>query len=158
METRLQSNEIRIPKPELKTSFDLLNTSNGSTGDNNCQHYFKSSFARSLSTFGASPQSKSLDFTINYGYPQARLNSSIDEEQQPGGLDKGDDEGTLLYSTLLEPLSMPPMFDCGEMQQKVDRIRNEKPVSKQSTESLVSSSSLATVRNVWTGNAQVCPL
>ena len=51
METRLQSNEVRIPKPE----FDLNSSSQ-------CQ-YFKSSFARSLS-FSCS-QTKSLDFGLN---------------------------------------------------------------------------------------------
>lgn len=53
METRFQSKEIRIPKPE----FDL-------TSSSPCQ-YFKSSFARSLSF--SSNKTKSLDFGINYG-------------------------------------------------------------------------------------------
>lgn len=156
METRLQSNEVRIPKPEfhLKSSSssgtgDLLNTSMTSNGTSS--HYFKSSFARSLSTFGSSPQSKSLDFAINYGYPQI-----ID-----------DDEGsTLMNSTLLEhcPLSMPHMFSSaggvgGEDCFLRRAMREEKPGMQQSTESLASSSSVATtVKNVWTGvgNAQVC--
>lgn len=156
METRLQSNEVRIPKPEfdLKTSFtgsDLLNSSTGSSGSGGAQHYFKSSFARSLSTFGSSPQSQSLDFTINYGYPQTRFSSSIDEEQTGYG-----NAATHENS----PLSMPPMYSCGAMQEDVGQGTGsiEKPVTEQSTESLVSSSSVATVKNVWTGNAQVCRL
>lgn len=156
METRLQSNEVRIPKPEfdLKTSFtgsDHLNSSTGSSGSGGAQHYFKSSFARSLSTFGASPQSQSLDFTINYGYPQTRFSSSIDEEQTGYG-----NAATHENS----PLSMPPMYSCGAMQEDEGQGTGsiEKPVTEQSTESLVSSSSVATVKNVWNGNAQVCRL
>lgn len=154
METRLQSNEIRIPKPEFgvkssnsQTGSDGLNTS-GSSSSSNCHHYFKSSFARSLSTFGSSPQSKSLslDFAINYG-------------------NSGED----YHNSHFSPLSMPPMYSHSHLDQQ--RFCEEegdggKLVTDHSCESLVSSSSLATVRNVdvdvdvWTGNtnAQVCLL
>lgn len=152
METRLQSNEIRIPKPEFhlrSNGTGDLNTSMTSNGSErepgSSSHYFKSSFARSLSTFGSSPQSKSLDFAINYGYPQI-----IDDDDGP----------TLMNSTLLQycPLSMPHMFSGDEDCFLRRALREEKP-GMQSTESLASSSSVATtVKNVWTGvgNAQVC--
>lgn len=71
MESRLQSNEIHIPKPE----FDLTATAAP------CQ-YFKSSFARSLS-FNTN-KTKSLEFGINFGLPQRNFEqSSIAEETSP---------------------------------------------------------------------------
>ena len=156
METGLQSNEVRIPKFDLKGVF----TSPPDPQHSHLapsQHYFKSSFARSLSTFGSSPQSKSLDFTINYGYPQPRFGADQDDGQVSG------DEGTLLYGPLLEsPLSMPPMYNGRRMGEEPaeaqdERTKDGKPVTEQSTESLASSSSVATVvPNVWTSNAQVC--
>lgn len=62
----------RIAKPEfdLKGGYSgsaVLNTSTGNNRSNSSPQYFKSSFARSLSTLGS--QSRSLDFSIN-GYPQ----------------------------------------------------------------------------------------
>lgn len=132
--TTMQSNEVRIPKPEF------------ATGDNNTSPYFKSSFARSLSTytFGSSPQSKSLDFTINYGF------------------NHDEDEGTLINSTALFEqchMSMPPVFTSRRCTTRTamggDATRM--PAVEQSTESLASSSSVATTVpnvNVWT-NAQV---
>lgn len=68
IETRLQSNEVRIPK---KTGFDV------SSSAAPCQ-YFKSSFARSLSfnqnggsPYGGAGQhnhfTRSLDFEVNFG-------------------------------------------------------------------------------------------
>lgn len=69
MESRLQSKEIHIPKPD----FDLSNSAAP------CQ-YFKSSFARSLSF--SSNKAKSLDFCVNYGMTKAITNGpvSINEE------------------------------------------------------------------------------
>lgn len=67
MDSRLQSNEIHIPKPE----FDL--TSSAAP----CE-YFKSSFARSLSF--TNTKAKSLDFSINFGLAKNNGPSSIIEE------------------------------------------------------------------------------
>lgn len=151
METRLQSNEVRIPKPE----FDLKGSSGTATGpdlsssssSNNYNHYFKSSFARSLSSFGSSPQSKSLDYAINYGiHPQQQQRfSSIDE----------DGDSLLRYETNHSPFSMPPIYSTSTdfFEDEDAAAEAGKPATEQSTESLVSSSS--TVKNVWT-NAQVC--
>lgn len=152
METRLQSNEIRIPKPEfsVKTSrgSDSLNTSTGSNSSSNSHHYFKSSFARSLSTFASSPQSKSLslDFAINYGF---NGEGAEDSSQYP--------------NNHCSPLSMPPIYSHIEQrfgdEEEVAQDQRDCGKQEQSCESLVSSSSMATVRNVdvWTG-AQVCEL
>lgn len=129
METRLQSNEVRIPKPE----FDMKNSSFGSDTLDGSQtggsHYFKSSFARSLST----PQSKSLDFSINCGYGQpTRLNYSIEEVPMEES-----------------PFSMPPITFTSDTE---DGCCTELP-----PESIAISSSVNTaVKNIWTDNAQVC--
>lgn len=182
METRLQSNEIRIPKPEFDLKSSYLNTSTGSTGSqnsstnsngtsgNNCQqHYFKSSFARSLTNFGSSstPQSKSLDFAINYGF-----NSIAEGDDELNLLDKHHHHLNhhqqqhflhLQNGGSNSPLSMPPMYSTRydqedeEEEEVTGNERDETEKREQSSESLVSSSSMATVKNVWTGgNAQVC--
>lgn len=66
METRLQSNEIRVPKPEFE--YDSQEP---------CQ-YFKSAFARSLSF--SNNKTKSLDIGINFGLNKNSENGTITED------------------------------------------------------------------------------
>lgn len=160
MDTRLQSNEIRIPKPE----FDLKS----SIGDS-C-HYFKSSFARSLS-FAGNNQTKSLDLGMN-SYSCNRF-ASIDEAAVTNGganhhhhhhndySGQCDDDGER------SPLSMPSsmMINLSNTHPRhnngfngaVDEDLN--PHLHQQSSLSSSTATLATVtENVWTGNgnAQVC--
>lgn len=66
METRLQSNEIRVPKPEFEYN-----------SQEPCQ-YFKSAFARSLSF--SNNKTKSLDIGINFGLNKYCENETITED------------------------------------------------------------------------------
>lgn len=66
METRLQSNEIRVPKPEFEYN-----------SQEPCQ-YFKSAFARSLSF--SNNKTKSLDIGINFGLKKNCENETITED------------------------------------------------------------------------------
>lgn len=66
METRLQSNEIRVPKPEFEYN-----------SQEPCQ-YFKSAFARSLSF--SNNKTKSLDIGINFGLNKNCENETITED------------------------------------------------------------------------------
>lgn len=68
METRLQSNEIRVPKPEFEYN-----------SQEPCQ-YFKSAFARSLSF--SNNKTKSLDIGINFGLNKNCENETITEDAQ----------------------------------------------------------------------------
>lgn len=97
IETRLQSNEVRIPK---KTEFDL------SSSAAPCQ-YFKSSFARSLSfsqqggcgPYGAADQhfTRSLDFEVNVGM------STVPPDQSAGGGSTGSSQTTPSASPVYDP-------------------------------------------------------
>lgn len=75
MESRLQSKEIHIPKPD----FDLTNSAAP------CQ-YFKSSFARSLSF--SSNKAKSLDFCINFGIAKGNHGPSSISEESPSTINE----------------------------------------------------------------------
>lgn len=126
METRLQSNEIRIPKPEfhLKNGPDSLNNNSSSS-------YFKSSFARSLSSFGggSGSGSRSLDF----------VNTSCCYSD----CDDTPEQGTLLHHEDSDsPLSLPHFATSGyAVESDSEDLRR---IPEQSSESLVSCSSVAT--------------
>lgn len=130
----MQSNEIRIPKPDfhIKTGPDPFSHNNSSSGGGGL-HYFKSSFARSLFTHGSG--SRSLDFITANGFG----GEGVDAEPEPVVLDG----------------RFPTSFAYADEESRDQILRGSQHEAEDhsvvdlSTESLVSScASMATVKQV----------
>lgn len=172
MESRLQSNEVRIPKTTAITTTTngitlspnniTMSSSNSKRNENTiktsppgaldfdfnspCQ-YFKSSFARSLSMNAGSNQTKSLDFGINFGL--SRTSPIREEPQTPVVNGNG--------STFRGDKTPSPPLSYNHSPSLTNGSPNIHHSNSSSVNTVNNSNNNNSARNVWsTSHKQVC--